>query len=90
MTQAAVVVLLSCALAAALAAEEHGPLSPLLQVIPNPNPNPNCCCRSSLTLTLTLTAVQIIVPDGAAAAENVTTLAAMARLVNVAMVSQPR
>ena len=41
MTQAAVVVLLSCALAAALAAEEHGPLSPLLQV--------------TLTLTLTLT-----------------------------------
>ena len=50
MTQAAVVVLLSCASAAALVAEEHGPLLPLLQVIPNPNPNPNPNLVAMLTL----------------------------------------
>ena len=63
MAQAVVTVLLSCASAAALLAEEHGALSPMLQVI---------------------------VPDGAAAADNATTLATMARLVNAAMVSKPR
>ena len=34
--------------------------------------------------------LQVIVPDGAAAADNATTLATMARLVNAAMVSNPR
>jgi hypothetical protein len=60
MAQAVVTVLLSSA-SAALVAEEHGSLSPMLQVI---------------------------VPDGAAA--DPVTLATMARLVNVAMVSKPR